>query len=70
MSFDTSKPSIARTLNELRRDAHAVASQTIAKGTRSVTQDKRRLVSAITSLVDQIDTDDFGVRVIVAKSLK
>lgn len=67
-TFNTNKNSFQSSLSLIKNDFHAYSSLGIAKGTRNEKQQKRSLVNNITNAIENIDTDDFGIRVIVVKT--
>lgn len=67
-TFNTNKNSFQSSLNLIKNDFHAYASLGVAKGTRNEKQQKRALISNITNAIENIDTADFGVRVILLKT--
>jgi hypothetical protein len=66
--FNTNKNSFLSSVQLLKNDFHAYTSLGIAKGSRNEKQQKRALISNINAAVDSIDTDDFGIRVIILKT--
>ena len=66
--FNTNKNSFHSSISLIKNDFHAFTSLGVAKGTKSEKQQKRALISNITNAIDEIDTDDFGIRVILLKT--
>jgi hypothetical protein len=52
----------------IKNDFHAFTSLGVAKGVRNEKQQKRALISNISNAIEKIDTDDFGIRVILVKT--
>jgi hypothetical protein len=67
-TFNTNKNSFQSSLQLIKNDFHAFASMGVAKGVRNEKQQKRSLLNNISNAIDSIDTDDFGVRVIILKT--
>ena len=67
-TFNTNKNSFQSSLQLIKNDFHAYASLGVAKGTRNEKQQKRSLINNITNAIENIDTADFGIRVILLKT--
>lgn len=67
-TFNTNKNSFQSSLSLIKNDFHAYASPGVAKGSRNEKQQKRSLLNNITNAIENIDTDDFGIRVILVKT--
>ena len=67
-TFNTNKNSFQSSLQLIKNDFHAYASLGMAKGTRNEKQQKRTLINNITNAIENIDTADFGIRVILLKT--
>ena len=66
--FNTNKNSFLSSVQLLKNDFHAFASLGVAKGSRNEKQQKRALLNNLTNAIESIDTDDFGIRVILLKT--
>ena len=67
-TFNTNKNAFLSSVQLLKNDFHAYASLGVAKDTKNEKQQKRSLISNISNAIENIDTDDFGVRVILVKT--
>lgn len=67
-TFKTNKNSFLSSVQLLKNDFHAFASLGVAKGSKNEKQQKRALMNNISNAIESIDTDDFGIRVIVMKT--
>ena len=67
-TFNTNKNSFQSSLQLIKNDFHAFASLGVAKGVRNEKQQKRTLINNISNAIENIDTDDFGIRVILVKT--
>ncbi len=67
-TFNTNKNSFQSSLQLIKNDFHAFASLGVAKGVRNEKQQKRNLINNISNAIENIDTDDFGIRVILVKT--
>ena len=67
-TFNTNKNSFQSSISLIKNDVHAFTSLGVAKGTKSQKQQKRALLNNITNAIENIDTDDFGIRVILVKT--
>ncbi len=66
-AFTTDKTKFSHALHALNRQFHAFSDAAVRKGTHSKS-DKRALLSTVSAAIDAIDTDDFGVRVLIVKT--
>lgn len=69
-TFNKNKNSFKTSFARTQLDFHAYSELEIPKDTKYAIQEKRTLLNQIKTLVDSIDTDDFGIRVVVMKSKK
>lgn len=67
-TFNTNKNSFQSSLSLIKNDFHAYTSLGVAKGTRNEKQQKRTFINNITNAIENIDTNDFGIRVILLKT--
>lgn len=67
-AWNTNKNAFASSIQTIKADFHAFSVAGVPKGSKAQTQQKRALISSVTHAVDQIDTADFGIRVIVLKT--
>ena len=67
-TFNTNKNSFQSSLSLIKNDFHAFTSLCVAKSTRNEKQQKRSLISNLSNAIESIDTDDFGIRVILVKT--
>ena len=67
-TFNTNKNAFLSSVQLLKNDFHAYASLGVAKGSRNEKQQKRSLVNNISNAIENIDTADFGIRVIILKT--
>jgi hypothetical protein len=67
-TFNTNKNSFLSSIQLLKNDFHAFASLGVAKGVRNDKQQKRALLNNVSNAIENIDTDDFGIRVILVKT--
>jgi hypothetical protein len=67
-AFNTNRNSLLSSLQLIKNDFHAFASLGIARGVRNEKQQKRALMNNISIAIDSVDTDDFGIRVILLKT--
>ena len=67
-TFNTNKNSFQSTLQLLKNDFHAFISLGVAKRTKASKQQKRVLIASLTDAIENIDTNDFGIRVILLKT--
>lgn len=67
-TFNKNKNSFRAAVNVLQPDFHAFTALEVSRDTKNPIQEKRAILSQIKSLVESIDTDDFGIRVVVMKS--
>jgi hypothetical protein len=67
--MSTFSPDKSRLLSAIKRDFHSYFEASVRKGSKSP-NDKRILKSKITAAIDAIDTTDFGIKVIVGKTLQ
>ena len=67
-TFNTNKNSFHSSISLIKNDFHAFTSLGVAKGTKSQKQQKLALLNNITNAIENIETDDFGIRVILLKT--
>ncbi len=67
-TFNTNKNSFQSSLQLIKNDFHAFASLGVPKGVRNEKQQKSTLINNISNAIETIDTDDFGIRIIVIKT--
>lgn len=67
-SFQINKNIFQSTIKELTSDFHAFSSLGVARGSKASTQQKKALIRNVTNAIESIDTDDFGIRVVVLKT--
>lgn len=66
-TFNTNSNQFLSVLTTLKRIFHAFTVSGIPKGTKSQAQKKKSLMKIVEKAIDDINTDDFGIRVIVMK---
>lgn len=67
-TFNTNKNAFQSSISLVKNDFHAFTTLGVAKGTKSEKQQKRAMISNITNAIENIDTNDFGIRVILMKT--
>ena len=67
-NFNNNKNIFTSTTKALTTDFHAFSSLGVSKGTKASTVQKRSLIKNLTSAIEEIDSDDFGIRVLVVKT--
>ncbi|MBX3138428.1 hypothetical protein KF707_19530 [Candidatus Obscuribacterales bacterium] len=69
-TFNKNKNSFKTSFARTQLDFHAYSDLEVTKDTKNPIQEKRTLLNQVKYLVESIDTEDFGIRVIVMKSRK
>lgn len=67
-SFNTNKNSFNTTINTIKTDLHSFTSIELPKGTTQQRQRKKSATDALNNLINNHDTDHFGLRVIIIKT--
>ena len=67
-SFNTSKNTFLSSLQLLKTSFHGYTIGGIPKGTKQSKQQKKSTISQLTNAIEDIDTNDFGIRVIIIKT--
>jgi hypothetical protein len=67
-SFNNSRSTFQSIIQTIKNSLYAFAAMGVPKGTKSATIQKKALVAKISSAIDSIDTEDFGIRVILVKT--
>ena len=67
-SFNTSKNTFLSSLQLLKTSFHGYTIGGIPKGTKQSKQQKRSTINQLTNAIEDIDTNDFGIRVIIIKT--
>ena len=70
MTFIINKNVFASTFSQLRNDVHGFQTFVIPKSTKTQKYQKNRLVKSITDTLDEMNTDDFGIKVIIIKTIQ
>ena len=68
--FNSSRSALATALTRIRSDAHSFVVVDMPKGSRNGTVDKRKLLREVETAINEVDTDDFRIAVVVAKVTK
>lgn len=69
-TFNTNRNAFNSVIQPLKNVFHAFISLGVAKGTKASKQQKRVLVATLTDAIENIDTNDFGIRVILLKTIE
>lgn len=67
-NFNNNKNVFTSATKALTNDFHAFSSLGVPKGSKSSTVQKRSLVKNVTSAIEDIESDDFGIRVLIVKT--
>ena len=67
-TFNTNKNAFLSSVQLLKNDFHAYASLGVTKGSRNEKQQKRSIINNISNKIENIDTADFGIGVILLKT--
>jgi hypothetical protein len=67
-SFNTSKNTFLSSLQLLKTSFHGYTIGGIPKGTKQSKQQKKSTINQLTNAIEDIDTNDFGIRVIIIKT--
>lgn len=67
-SFNTNMNAFNSSIQQIKTSVHAFTISGVAKGARNHKQQKRSLISNVTSAIEQIETDDFGIRIVIIKT--
>ena len=67
-SFNTSKNTFISSLQLLKTSFHGYTIGGIPKGTKQSKQQKKTTINQLTNAIEEIDTNDFGIRVIIIKT--
>ena len=70
MTFNPNKNVFLSTISQLRNDVHGFQTFFIPKSTKTQKLQKSRLVKSITETIDDMNTDDFGIKVIIMKTIQ
>jgi hypothetical protein len=65
-AFSPSKNALSASI---KRDFHSYSEASVRKGSKSP-NDKRILKSKVSSIIDDIDLADFGIRVVILKTIQ
>jgi hypothetical protein len=66
--FNTNKNSFNTTVNTLKTDLHSFASIELPKGTNQQRQRKKSVSDTVSNLINNHETDDFGLRILIIKT--
>ena len=67
-SFNTSKNTFLSSLQLLKTSFHGYTIGGIPKGTKQSKQQKKSTINQLTNTIEDIDTNDFGIRVVIIKT--
>ena len=67
-NFNTSKNTFISSLQLLKTSFHGYTIGGIPKGTKQSKQQKKSTINQLTNAIEEIDTHDFGIRVIIIKT--
>ena len=67
-NFNTSKNTVISSLQLLKTSFHGYTIGGIPKGTKQSKQQKKSTINQLTNAIEDIDTNDFGIRVIIIKT--
>jgi hypothetical protein len=67
-NFNTSKNTFISSLQLLKTSFHGYTIGGIPKGTKQSKQQKKSTINQLTNAIEDIDTNDFGIRVIIIKT--
>ena len=70
MTFNTNKNVFQSTISQLRNDVHGFQTFYIPKSTKTQKSQKVRLLKSVTETIDDMNTADFGIKVIIMKTLQ
>ena len=68
--FNNNKNSFNSSIQMLKSSLHAYQVLGVPKDAKNSKQLKRNLISNITNTIENVDTNDFGIRVIIIKTLE
>jgi hypothetical protein len=66
--FNTNPNAFSSSIQQIKTSVHAFTVAGIPKGAKNHKQIKRSLINNVTNAIEQIQTDDFGIRIIVIKT--
>ena len=66
--FNNSKNTFLSSLQLLKTSFHGYTIGGVPKGTKQSKQQKKTTINQLTNAIEEIDTNDFGIRVIIIKT--
>ena len=70
MTFNTNKNVFASAISKLRNDVHAFQTFFIPKSTKNQKVQKNSLMKSFADTIAEVNTDDFGIKVIIIKTIQ
>ena len=67
-AFNTNMNAFNSSIQQIKTSAHAFTTAGIPKGAKNHKQLKRSLINNVTNAIEQIETDDFGIRIVIIKT--
>ena len=67
-NFNTSKNTFVSSIQLLKTSFHGYTIGGIPKGTKQSKQQKKSTINQLTNAIEDIDTNDFGIRVVIIKT--
>jgi hypothetical protein len=66
--FNTNPNAFNSSIQQIKSSVHAFTTSGVPKSARNHKQLKRSLISNVTNAIEQIETDDFGIRIVIIKT--
>lgn len=67
-NFNSNKNSFLSSIQLIKSDFHSFLISGVPKGSKTSRQQKRSLNSSISSAIDEVNSEDFGIRVIIIRT--
>ncbi len=67
-AFNTNRNAFLSSIQTLKTDFHAFDVVGVPKGSKTAKQQKRAMIASLRDTLDQIETDDVGIRILIVKT--
>jgi hypothetical protein len=67
-AFNDNKNSFLSSIQSVKTDFHSFIVSAVPKSTKTSKQQKKSLINSLSNTIDMIDTNDFGIRIVILRT--
>ena len=67
-AFNDNKNSFLSSIQSLKTDFHSFIVSALPKSIKTSKQQKKSLINSLSNTIDLIDTNDFGIRIVIIRT--